>query len=148
MTATGRLDLTLTATPEDVMRGCEALRDFCRERGLSDAVAFDAALVLEEVSANIVEHGYAQKRPGRVSVSAEIAPDALRLEVRDDAPAFNPLAAPVPDLHAQWTEPRLGGLGIHIVRALVAAVEYTRRGEQNCLVLTLRLGSRSRSSPA
>jgi anti-sigma regulatory factor (Ser/Thr protein kinase) len=143
MTPDRHLELSLGATPAEVVRGCDALREFCRAHGLTDAVAFDAALVLEEVSTNVVNHGYAGARPGNVSVKAEILADTLRIEVQDDGPAFNPLSAPAPDMATYWSESRVGGLGLHIVRALVEGVEYTRRGQRNCLVLTLPLGSRS-----
>jgi serine/threonine-protein kinase RsbW len=133
------LELTLGATATEVVRGCQALEAFCRDHGLTNEIALDAALVLEEVGVNIIHHGYGGRAAGTVSVKAEIGREALRLEVEDDGPEFNPLTVPAPDLRRYWEESRVGGLGLHIVRALTRGVEYTRRGQRNRLVLTLSL---------
>ena len=52
-------------------------------------------------------------------------------EVRDDGPAWDPRTAPAPDLEAALEDRRVGGLGLHLVRNLVAELEWRRDGAEN-----------------
>ncbi len=48
--------LEFKATPNEVMRAVQALRDFCEQRRISEKMVFDLALTLEECGSNIVNH--------------------------------------------------------------------------------------------
>ena len=63
----------------------------------------------------------------------------LLLRFEDSGPAFNPLAAPPPDLESPLGQRQLGGLGVHLVRALTASQRYARVGDRNVLELSLPL---------
>jgi anti-sigma regulatory factor (Ser/Thr protein kinase) len=65
----------------------------------------------------------------------------MQLEIRDRAPAFDPLAAAPPDLTRPFSERPIGGLGIHLARSMTDAVEYTREDGENRLRLTKRLAA-------
>jgi serine/threonine-protein kinase RsbW len=100
----------------------------CAAAGLGEDVAFPLQLAVEEVAANVINHGYAGGAPGS-------APGPLRLAfhaddrqaavvVEDEAPAFDPADAPAPDLDGSWEERRVGGLGWHLVYQMVDEVRY------------------------
>jgi serine/threonine-protein kinase RsbW len=57
----------------------------------------------------------------------------------DDGPPFNPLAFHAPDLGKPVADRAVGGLGIHMVRALVHRARYRRAGGCNCLHLLRRI---------
>ena len=59
--------------------------------------------------------------------------------VSDDGPEFDPLAAAEPDTALGVEERPVGGLGIALVRRLMDAVEYERRGGRNRLLMRRRL---------
>jgi serine/threonine-protein kinase RsbW len=132
------LELEIAATPEDVMRGCVVLRGFLEAGGLRGEIVSDVVLAFEEVGANVVGHAYVGSEPGKLWLTAQVASDCVRLEIRDAGPPFDPLRAAAPDLEAHWRELRVGGLGIHIVRSLAQRAEYTRRDGRNCLALRFR----------
>jgi anti-sigma regulatory factor (Ser/Thr protein kinase) len=65
------------------------------------------------------------------------ADGGVRVEFADRGSAFDPEAAPEPDLAAPLTERKIGGLGLHFVRSLSRIVEYRREDGWNRLKLRL-----------
>ena len=57
------MNLDLRATPEEVMRGVEALQQFAAAQQIPDGTIFDLALALEECASNVVHHAF--KRDGQ-----------------------------------------------------------------------------------
>lgn len=123
----------------------ECLR-FADQHALGDDVRHDMYIAIEELVSNVMRHG---GRPGirpRVTVSASLTPDDLRVTVADNAPAFNPLAAPAPDLTTPLDDRGIGGLGLHFVRTLMDSVQYRRQYDRNHVRLRRRVhdaGTRS-----
>ena len=62
---------------------------------------------------------------------------SITLTLIDDGMAFNPLTHPTPPLPPDDQERPLGGLGLQLVRALVADARYARESERNHLTLVL-----------
>ena len=98
----------------------------------------DLCLVVDEVLANIMSHGYGKDANGSMNLVLSVVADDYSLEVRDRAPAFNPLDAAPPDLGDDPDERAIGGLGMHLVRSLMSEITYERSGAEN--VLRLRRG--------
>jgi anti-sigma regulatory factor (Ser/Thr protein kinase) len=97
-------------------------------------------VILDELVSNIVRHGYeGAVANGAIEVVLSFARSRLGIEITDNGRAFDPLSAPPPDLDLPAAERPLGGLGIHIVKALVDEARYHRRGKCNRLVLTRRI---------
>jgi len=61
--------LEVNATPEEVMRAVDALRDFARAQCLSEKTVFDLALALEECACNIVNHAFKRDATQKFSVT-------------------------------------------------------------------------------
>jgi anti-sigma regulatory factor (Ser/Thr protein kinase) len=74
-----------------------------------------------------------------VGVDLVLEDGVLRVEIVDEAAAFDPLARPAPDTDQALEERPIGGLGIHIVKQLMDDVRYRREGGKNVLTLTKRL---------
>lgn len=111
----------------------------CAEAGVGEDVAFAVRLAVEEAFTNIMEHGYGGDG-GPVTVALDADARRVRVVLRDEAPVFDPLDAPAPDLDAALEEREPGGLGWHLVHLVMDAVEHepaTPRG--NVLTLTKRL---------
>jgi anti-anti-sigma factor len=94
----------------------------------------DVLLIIEELIANTIDHGCGPgQAPPQMEVSLQTDGSRLRLEVRDNGAAFDPLVLPPPDLDADILERPLGGLGIHLIRSLSESLYYRR--ENGCNVL-------------
>ena len=116
---------------------------FAEQNAVSDAVRHDMYVAVEELVSNVIRHG---GRPGvrpRVTVAVALTPTELRVIVADNAPAFNPLTVPPPDLTQPLEERELGGLGIHFVKSLMDSVQYRRQRGRNHVRLKKRLSARA-----
>jgi serine/threonine-protein kinase RsbW len=112
-----------------------ALHALSEQGHLSDEVSEALVLALEELVANVFEHGAG----GEVVLSMICDGGQLVAEVVDSGPAFNPLAADDPDIGAGIDERPVGGLGVLLVRALMDRVHYRRSEGHNHVYLTKRL---------
>lgn len=103
---------------------------------LPPRAVMEVVLATEEVLMNIITHAYPGGRGDvRIAVEPQTAPRGLRLIVADDGIAFDPLAAPEPDLTIPLEERPIGGLGILLVKRMMDRVAYERRGGENRLTL-------------
>jgi serine/threonine-protein kinase RsbW len=132
------LDLELRATLAEIGRAGAALNAWCAAKAIPGGVAHDLALILDELLANVVKHGYPGEPTGWIAVHVErVGGEQVRLEVRDRAPAFDPRGAPAPELSLPLDRRPIGGLGVHLIRTLARSVEYTRAGDENRLTLII-----------
>lgn len=135
--------LSVPGTVEGVREALDALAALVTGCGLSKAVTWPMEVSLDEVLANVVHHGLAGRMEAKVEVEMRLdtaaEPPVCEVVVSDDGPAFDPLAAAEPDMALGVEERSIGGLGIALVRRLMDAVEYERRGERNRLRLRRRL---------
>lgn len=132
------LRLQLAATRAEVGRALDEVRRFLEEQRASEEAIQDLCLAVDEVLANVVLHGYGEDSQGLANLTLAANEADYALEVRDRAPAFDPLSAPAPALGDDPEERGIGGLGIHLVRALMSEMSYERLGDEN--VLRMRRG--------
>ncbi len=108
-------------------------------QGLPDALLHDVRLVVEEVVANAMDHGFEAGQPHQVEVELALDDGLLVLAFRDDGAPWDPLQAPAPDLDADIADRPVGGLGVFLVRELAERVDYAREGRHNVLTVALRV---------
>ena len=131
-------ELSLTiANRLDELEGVAAQIDaFCAAHGLSSDIAYAFNLALDEVITNVISYAYAGSREHEIDIRLRRSPGLLIAEVADDGRPFSPLDVPPPDLDAPIEDRPIGGLGLHIVRAMMDLVEYRRQAGRNVLTLT------------
>jgi anti-sigma regulatory factor (Ser/Thr protein kinase) len=129
------MTLELHATPEEVMRGVEVLREFARAQCFSEKTVFDLTLALEECGSNIVNHAYKRDAHQKFTVTFHRNGTSIVLELRDSGPLFDPTDVQCKPL----TDEDPGGWGIQLVRGHMDELQYNREGEENVLRLTKRL---------
>jgi len=133
------LRLDLQATPQEVMRGCEALGEFCRQSAVSEKAIQALTLAFEEAGSNVVQHAYAGDGTRRFSLSVQCNQAQVVLVIRDAGPPFNPLSAKPAEIDLHPDDREIGGLGVHLIRQMIDEVTYTRVGEENELRLVKQL---------
>src|SRR5437867_10901625 len=119
-----RVRLTIPAWAEYITLCRLALTGITRLRELSDELLADLKLALTEAASNSVRHAYGNEVAGFVSVSYELFPDRLVIEVTDEGEGCD--LAQAEDHHEGLSE---GGLVIAIIRGVAAEVES---GSQPC----------------
>lgn len=116
------------------------LRDYaelcCAEAGFERAAIDRLVLVLEELFANTVEHGYPglSDAPADRPVWLTIAAAMGRVEViyEDAGPPYDPFAkSSTPDYSGPVDSWQIGGLGVALVVRLGRNVRYERQGDRN-----------------
>jgi serine/threonine-protein kinase RsbW len=131
------MTLELHATPEEVMRAVDALRDFARAQCLSEKTVFDLALALEECASNIVNHAFKRDPSQNFTVTFKRNRSAIFIELRDAGPHFDLTRVECKPSPNEVDQP--GGWGIELVRRYTDDVHYKREGDENVLRLTKRL---------
>jgi serine/threonine-protein kinase RsbW len=111
------------------------VEEFARRHTLPGAERSRLMIVLDELFANVVNHGHVAGTAASIEVALTLKAGELTIDFSDDGPPFDPLIAPVPDLDRPSADRPIGGLGLHILRSLVDHAQYSRVGERNHLVL-------------
>jgi len=135
-----KLSLKMPPELEEMKRVDAEIAAFGKSEGWPAELEFQIKLVFEEVVINVVNYGFETRGEGS-EVDVEIVSDAdlVRMVIRDNGRAFDPLTeAPKPDTESEVPDRPVGGLGIHLVRKLMDAVEYRREGDWNCLSISKR----------
>jgi sigma-B regulation protein RsbU (phosphoserine phosphatase) len=130
--------LELHATPEEVMRAVEVMREFAAVQGVPEKHVFGLALALEECGSNIVNHALQRDAQMKFQVFIEYTGDSFVIELRDGGPEFNPTAAV--ERKPQADDDDLpGGWGIQLARRYMDEIRYQREARENVLRLVKRL---------
>ena len=120
------------------------LEKFGRAHAVPVAVLNDLNVALDEIVANVISHGYTDTAEHAIVVEVTVADGAVAIEVTDDGIAFDPLAAPAPDLRGSLRERRIGGVGIHFLKHLTDDCCYRRADGKNHLRITRRVDIQGR----
>jgi serine/threonine-protein kinase RsbW len=124
--------LTLPARVESVRAFHKFVRVGAEAVGLESADMDKLDLVLEEILVNIARYAY-DGGVGEIEVAYSRQAGSLQVEVADSGRSFNPLEAAPPDLTLGLADRPVGGLGVLLVRQIVAALSYRREDGQNRL---------------
>jgi anti-sigma regulatory factor (Ser/Thr protein kinase) len=136
---TKSIEFTLLNQASEIGRLQDQVEALGRQQGLAPRVLHAAQLALEEHLTNVMAYAYAPGGEHQIHVRVQIGRSELRIEVEDDGRPFNPLEHPTPDLSRSLEERRIGGLGIHMMRQSLDAMEYRREHDRNRLVMIKRL---------
>jgi len=118
---------------------------FVTENGIAPDEASRILVLLEELLTNLMKYGYPDRPEcGRAEIMLALNGGRLEIEFIDDGCAFDPFAAPSPDLEVPLETRTPGGLGLHILRSLTDEAHYERRNSNNVVRLSRVLGSPQR----
>lgn len=119
----------------------EFVADAARLVGFSDKEIYSIQLATDEASSNIIEHAYAGITGGKLELETIISGAELKIILRDHGRTFDPTSVPEPNVKADLSERKIGGLGMYLMRKLMDEVTYESSPETgNILTMTKRLG--------
>ena len=119
----------------------EILEKFGRNQHIPNGILSAMNLGLEEVLTNIISYGFQDTQEHKISLRLILEKNALMAEVEDDGIPFNPLNVQGPDITLSIEDRPIGGLGIHLTKKMMDAIEYERRDGKNLLRLRILLSN-------
>ena len=132
------LSITCPSRLEEIEKTAQLIEAFGATHGLSAKVVGSLNLALDEVMTNIISHGYDDEAEHQIEIRVALDGDTVSVRVEDDGRAFNPLEAPKPDIDLDLDQRPIGGLGVHIVRSVMDALDYRRAGDRNIFIMRKR----------
>jgi serine/threonine-protein kinase RsbW len=113
----------------------DEIRDFvgeiARTGGFSDKDVYNIQLATDEAASNIIEHAYENQPNGILELSCGMKGDTITIILVDRGESFDPSAIPLPDLKADLSDRKIGGLGIFLMRRLMDEVHYEPKPDKS-----------------
>ena len=109
-----------------------------RAAGFGDKAIYAIQLAADEAASNIIEHALAGKSDASFELTCEFKKDRLVMTFSDRGKSFDPTKVRKPDIKADLSERKIGGLGIFLMRKLMDEVHYKTSGSVNILTLIKR----------
>lgn len=136
---TGRLDMSLANDVQEVARVIDSLEEFGAANGIPAEQSLRFGLALDELITNIISYGLAGRNDGLITLAIEHRDGALRAELDDNGPPFDPLAAehapPTGDIETR----EVGGLGLTLVKSFMDRLDYRRVDGLNRLTMEMKV---------
>ena len=115
----------------------EFVGDIARAGKFSDKDVYNIQLASDEAASNIIEHAYEGISDGVLEISCGLKKDELTIILVDHGESFDPSEVPMPNLKADLSERKIGGLGLYLMRKLMDEVYYDADPKNNRNTLTL-----------
>ncbi len=121
----------------------DEIREFvgaiARDGGFSDKDVYNIQLATDEAASNIIEHAYEKISDGVLELSCGMRDNLITIVLVDHGESFDPSEIPLPDLKADLSKRKIGGLGIFLMRKLMDDVHYeVKPNNSNVLTMTKR----------
>jgi serine/threonine-protein kinase RsbW len=117
----------------------EYVGNIAREGGFGDKDVYNIQLATDEAASNVIEHAYENRSDGVLELSCGVQGDTIKIILTDHGGSFDPSEIPFPDLKADLSDRKIGGLGIFLMRKLMDEVHYeSRTDKSNTLTMIKR----------
>lgn len=116
----------------------EFVGDIARSGGFSDKDVYNIQLATDEAASNIIEHAYENVSDGILELSCGIQGDAIKIILIDRGESFDPSEVPLPDLKADLSDRKIGGLGIFLMRKLMDEVHYEPKPDKSNVLTMIK----------
>jgi anti-sigma regulatory factor (Ser/Thr protein kinase) len=120
----------------------DEIRDFvgevARAGGFSDKDVYNIQLATDEAASNIIEHAYENQPNGVLELSCGMKDDAITIILVDHGESFDPSEIPLPDLKADLSDRKIGGLGIFLMRKLMDEVHYEPKPDKTNVLTMIK----------
>ncbi len=117
----------------DVTSSAETITAFCERIGIDRKRAYYAGLCLEELAANVVEHGFGDGKAHSAEICVVGKVDTLLLRIKDDCRAFDPKEA------TEMMDPKdmTHNIGLRIVQRFAKRMYYNSALGLNVLTIEI-----------
>ena len=119
----------------DVEKASIAAHDFCLRNGMDKKTANYTALCIEEMTMNIVNHGFIKHNDNEVDVRLIKSNDKMIIRIRDNCKSFDPVK--FLNTYKKKNEDPTKNIGINMIFGLVKNVTYINTLGLNSLMLEI-----------
>jgi len=116
----------------------EFVGDIARKGGFSDKDVYNIQLATDEAASNVIEHAYENRKDGVLELSCGMTGDAITIVLVDHGESFDPSEVPLPDLKADLSDRKIGGLGIFLMRKLMDEVRYEPKADKSNVLTMIK----------
>ena len=116
----------------------EFVGDIARAGGFGDKDVYNIQLAADEAASNIIEHAYEGVSNGVLELSCGVKANTITIILVDHGESFDPSEIPMPDLKADLSERKIGGLGIFLMRKLMDEVRYEVKPNKNNVLTMIK----------
>ena len=120
----------------------DEIREFvgaiAREGGFSDKDVYNIQLATDEAASNIIEHAYEKISDGVLELSCGVRDNLITIILIDRGESFDPSEIPLPDLKADLSARKIGGLGIFLMRKLMDEVHYEAKSDKSNVLTMIK----------
>lgn len=129
--------LTVRANYEEIRQPCERLRHNLRQAGVSEEIAGQCELALQELLTNLVDHAYEGNPNGQIAVRMAGNRGQIFIQTEDTG---LPAKIKMEDVHMPDPEDLAeGGYGMAIIRSLMDDVRYETAQGKNVWIMVKNL---------
>ncbi len=119
---------------EEAAEVSRQLGDFCREKGLDRRISNLIALCVEEMTVNVVRHGFTKdKRSHSIDVRFVLGEGRRVIRIRDDCPGFDPTEY----LKLHQADDPASHIGLRMVMSMVKEADYVNSLGLNSVSLVI-----------
>ena len=116
----------------------EFVGEIARAGGFTDKDIYNIQLATDEAASNIIEHAYENILDGVLELSCGMQGDAIKIILIDRGESFDPSEVPLPDLKADLSDRKIGGLGIFLMRKLMDEVHYEPKADKSNVLTMIK----------
>jgi len=120
---------------EELSALAEGIDNLAEKWDLSQALAMNINLVIEEALTNVIFHAFTDNDKHEIKISVSLNNNFLIIKITDNGIPFNPLEQKQPDINLPAEERPVGGLGIFLISQIMDEMHYARQKNQNILTL-------------
>lgn len=131
--------LDITSDMANLARVADFVADAAQKAKLTQKQSDDVQMAVDEAVTNVMEHAYAGKTDGPISIKLRVDTELFFVEIRDQGNAFNAKKVKKPNTKSSLAERAIGGLGIFFMKKLMDKVEFTHDQAGNITRMTKKL---------
>jgi anti-sigma regulatory factor (Ser/Thr protein kinase) len=120
---------------EELSALAEGIDDLAEKWDLSQALAMNINLVIEEALSNIIFYAFTDYDKHEIKISVSLNNNMLIIKITDNGIPFNPLEQQQPDINLPAEDRPVGGLGIFLISQIMDEMHYDRQKNHNILTL-------------
>ncbi len=128
--------ITLTSSTKNLAAVREFVSKKASDLGIDDSTINQIILSVDEACTNIIKHAHRYDDKEMIEIETKFEDCEFKIILKYKGRAFDPNGIPIPDMKEYFSNFKVGGLGVPIMKKFMNKIEFDRQNhDQNCLTL-------------